>query len=75
MSVSSIAVIMGRIGVATPDSQIAVFKNEQEGMLDAVFANTVNSLKDIRRSGRLVVGVFDKSMDLSIVRKRLVAAC
>jgi len=71
MSLSGLKVIMGRIDIATPSSQIAVFIHEDR--LHSVFADTAVSKKEIAEGDGLV-GVYDKTMDPKLVREELRAA-
>ncbi len=70
MSVMLIPVILHRIKAAEPRSPIAVFLTEN-GRLDAMFGATVDTLGRIIASGPDLVGVFDRTMDISSIRKRL----
>lgn len=66
MSYAEPKVIMGRIAAATKQSPIAVFTCEKEGCLNAVFANTAMTVRQIRdRTG--LVGVYDNTMDKTSV--------
>ena len=59
-------VIVDRIWVASKKSPIAVFQCAKEGLLDAVFADTIQSRREIK-SGRGLIGVYDKSMNLDVI--------
>ena len=59
-------VVLDRIKVAKPESPIAVFRCNEEGKLDAVFAATIQSMKEIR-DGCGLVGVYHREMNLDRV--------
>lgn len=81
MSISAVAVIMGRIKSATELSPIVVLHPKPNtdyptglgGKLDAAFARTIESEHLIRSSKRLV-GIFHNSMDVAHVKARLFRA-
>ena len=73
MNISSTTVIMGRIRVATPESAIAVFK-AKNGKLEAVFANTLETIAKINDGSAGFIGIFHKEMDLVGVKTKLVNA-
>ena len=76
---ASINEIISRVSVATPESQIAVFKKPAFGMdasnLVAVFASTVRTMQIINRMKRTrntsFVGLFDRTIHGAIVRAQL----
>lgn len=70
MSLSALMTAMGRIAVATPESQIAVFHNGCE-MFNTVFANTVHTQKLIAKGGPRFVGIFDSTMAKERVMRTL----
>jgi len=77
MSIGTIETIIGRIKVATVLSPIAVFKeldNDQNWILNAVFADTVKTQDKINGSGIGHVGTFNRTMDMFEVRSVLRAA-
>jgi hypothetical protein len=72
MTVGTVLQVMSRIKGATPLSQIAVFlTDETRPKLDAVFAATVLTQQKIAAKDASLIGVFDKTMDLINVEKRL----
>lgn len=78
MATMSFKHIMDRIGSAPPDSKIAVFQSNTEGTLDAVFANTVVTQKEIKAGknerGQALIGVFDRNSDMNQTRALLLKA-
>ena len=71
MSISSTTVIMGRIKVATPESAIAVFTGKN-GRLNAVFANTLETISKINDGAPGLIGIFHKEMDMVGVKTKLI---
>ena len=70
MSISSVEIIMGRIRSATRESPIAVFRVANG--LNAVFANTVLCQQQL--TSQNLIGVYDATLDLRKVQRRLYAA-
>lgn len=87
MSNGTYNTILGRIAVATPQSPIAVFHRStfdnfkhdlpldvEQPMLDAVFADTIDTMRMIDMKDRRLIGVFHSGMDKQEVKNRLRAA-
>jgi hypothetical protein len=74
MSARSVDLIMNRILTATPESPIAVFRWDKEGLLDAVFACTVATQQRISANDPLLVGVYDKTDNVRTVKRALTRA-
>ena len=76
MSLYGIDIIMTRIKHATPGSAIAVFECGKRECLNSVFADTVESRKNIKRKndgfGYRLIGVYHRYSDLEVVREKLV---
>lgn len=58
MSVSNKELVKLRIQTATESSPIAVFRTDNPGLFNAVFANTVITQWEIDKNCALCVGVF-----------------
>ncbi len=67
MTIQTIEIIMSRIDVANPASPIAVFECGKRDSLNAVFADTVETRRWIKRGkdyfGYNLIGVFDRYME------------
>lgn len=75
MSKMSVDAAMQRIKGATPDSPIMVMKVIGGGdRIDAVFASTIMSQKMLNAADDRIVGVFDQTMDMDVVRGVIEAA-
>ena len=74
MSISAYDFIIFRIQGAPEDSPIAVFREPMEGKLNAVFANTIMTLRWMQYKDKLFVGSFHKNMDIDEVKMKLKAA-
>ena len=89
MSNSTINTILDRIRYATPESRIAVFKRstfdniikeknsikeDQSLMLDAVFADTVDTLRHIEASDKNLIGVYHSGDNAKEIKRDLKAA-
>jgi len=74
MSIGTVEVIIDRIKSARGGSEIAVFSDRSTGalLLDAKFANTVETMKRIRNKDPDLIGVWDDSCNLADVRKHLI---
>lgn len=72
MSVSSVEVIMGRIQSASKESPIAVFTTRTGFLFNAVFANTVATQALIQKGTQRLVGVYDQTAPMEVVRQRLI---
>lgn len=59
-------VVIQRIAVAEPESPIAVFRSAVPGCVNAVFADTIQSKREIKARAGLV-GIYDKTMNLDRV--------
>jgi len=73
MSISSVRNIMVRIAGAAPISPIAVFDIGEWEFADAVFAATVVTQSRLARSDLRLIGVFDNTMPLRLVRDQIEA--
>jgi hypothetical protein len=76
MSLANLSVIMGRIKTATEKSPIAVFKStvegyREDGMLDAVFGDTVRTTARIKSGDPDYIGSYCQDMDLIKVKSSL----
>lgn len=76
MSLSNVAHTMTRIRYAAPESPIAVFlrmnsTTENEPMVNAVFASTMRTQRQIAAREPSFVGVYDGSMNLDVVESLL----
>ena len=76
MSHCTISVIIGRIKTASKGSPIAVFKlpNPDGKYLNAVFGNTVRTIKMVDTFSNMFIGEFHNGMNMSDVRKELESA-
>lgn len=63
--------VMGRIEIATKESPIAVFRSEFPEKLNAVFGATVRTKNLIEAKDKDFIGIFDKTMDLYKIEKKL----
>lgn len=72
MCITGVSIAMDRIKSAEPHSQIGVFKAPDAGMIETVFAATVN-FPQRKKSDSDYIGVFDNTMDSYLVRKILKA--
>ena len=79
MSSASPKIVMGRIAAATPLSKMAVFESSLIGQVNAVFAQTSESAKWIKRgddgAGRKLIGVYSADDDQATVYAELRRAC
>jgi len=74
MSIGTVKTIIDRIKVATVLSPIAVFKetnDEAIEVLNAVFADTVETRKRIANNYYGYIGTFDRTMNMADIRKQL----
>lgn len=71
MSESTLRHIMQRIEGATRHSQIAVFRSEYRGKLNAVFHQTVHTHRQIKGGDKTYIGSFYKNGDLDAVKAYL----
>lgn len=71
MSRMNLTAVMDRIRTATPDSQIAVFRTGDRGYLDAMFCNTIVTLRRIANQDAAFIGVYDGTMDCKSIHKNL----
>ena len=70
MSLAPLNIIMDRIKSAQTRSPIAVFTGAGN-QLDAMFSNTIETHKLIDKADPFLVGVYDKSMDLKVIKSEL----
>ena len=71
MSLGSVESTLDRILVAEPNSPIAVFRGSSSGLVDAVFASTKMSKLAIKRNEKSLIGVYDRSCNLPLVKRVL----
>lgn len=71
MSNATIENVMIRIKGAPPASKIAVFRCDEHGKLNAVFAATVTTTQLIDSGHPDLIGVYDGTMNLDDVRQEL----
>ena len=71
MSEATLRHIMQRIEGATRHSQIAVFRSEYRGKLNAVFHDTIHSNRLIAGGDKTYIGSFYKNGDLDAVKAYL----
>lgn len=73
MTVSTVDTIMIRIKAATLTSPIAVFRVplSEPGMLNAVFGQTTETIRNIKEDAENYVGIFNRHMDIEKVMKLL----
>jgi len=79
MSVVSVPIAMSKIKSATTRSPIAIFRltleqqkaSKSKNGLDAIFAATVLTQQRILADDLLLVGVFDNTMSVAAVRRKL----
>lgn len=71
MSKGNLQQVMTRIKGSEASSPIAVFRCEQPGMLDAVFAATVRTQQLIEQRHPDLIGVYDGTMNLNKVFQKL----
>lgn len=73
MSICDIQQITKRLKDCPPDSPIAIFKlpGIQDGHYEALFLNTVETKKRIKRKSNDFIGVFDSNTDLKFLRNKL----
>jgi len=76
MSTGSVNTIVGRIKIAPVKSPIAVLISDSgsKWRLDAVFADTVKTKEYIESNPDSVVGVFNRTMNLTDVKNTLMKA-
>lgn len=67
----NLEITLARIASATPFSKIAVFRTKRLGMLNSVFAATSHSHRLIKAKDPLLIGVYDRTMDLDAIAKEL----
>ena len=79
MSSATPKIVMGRIAAATPLSKMAIFESSVAGQVNAVFAQTSESAKLIKRgddgAGRKLIGVYCAGDDKTTVYAELRRAC
>lgn len=63
MSLSSVEHTMSRIAGSTAESPIAVFACNRSDMVNAMFADTVESRRKIRAETAGLIGVYDGTMN------------
>jgi hypothetical protein len=73
MSLAPLNIIMDRIKSARTRSPIAVFTGGGN-QLDAMFSNTIETMRLIDKNDPFLVGVYAKGMDLKAVESELKAA-
>jgi hypothetical protein len=71
MSKSNLERVMLRIRGAEVCSPIAVFRCEEPGQLDSLFAKTVEAHRMMWEEPRSFIGLFDRTMDMSLVKQEL----
>lgn len=67
MSSAKLSEIMGRIKLATEDSQIAVFKSPIADELDAIYYSTVEAHRRIHEGKPELVGVYHHKMQRPVL--------
>ena len=73
MSISSADVIISRIKSATAHSKIAVFRSKRKEMLNAVFADTIESRRILKLKNKNFIGIYyNDGSDLEILHKKLI---
>jgi hypothetical protein len=73
MSVCDIQQIAKRLKDCSPESPIVIFKlpGNQDGHYEALFLNTVETKRRIKRKPNDLIGVYDKNTDLKFLRNKL----
>lgn len=71
MSLMKLPLIIGRIKTASHHSRIAVFRCLQPGLLDAVFADTIETQRIIVAGTVTFIGAYHGDNDLVAVRRLL----
>lgn len=71
MSQDTIEHAMMKIEYARPESPIAVFKSNQDGHVNAMFADTIKTKERIARCDPDLIGVFDATMNQRHIRAML----
>ena len=71
MSISKLSQVMLRIEGAEPSSPIAVFRCWKAGMLQAVFADTIQTQQMIAERHPDLIGVFDGTMNQNQIMDQL----
>ena len=71
MSEATLRHIMQRIEGATKQSQIAVFRSEFRGKLNAVFHDAAHTKKLIAEGDKTYIGSFYKNGDMDSIKARL----
>jgi len=71
MSLSTINNLLKRIEVATPESQIAVFRTPAKitDRLDSIFSSTVFSQERIHDDKANLIGIYNKGHDINMLRE------
>jgi hypothetical protein len=71
MSLMSVMHTMDRIKFATTSSPIAVFRCDKVGLVNAVFANTIQTQRMIEEKDPNLIGVYHSSMDIPEINRAL----
>lgn len=71
MSVTTLVGALARIGVATSESPIAVFRADGVDSYDVMFAATSTTRARIAKGDPDFIGIFDGAMDMDKVRSAI----
>ena len=74
MTIATIDVIIDRIGIATSVSPIAVFRHwdsKKRSMLEMYFESTYLTRRLCKTNKKLLVGIYDKSLNRILVLEEL----